>query len=112
MEALFNNDSLSERSRGVTIDSRISVDFTAALWKASDITVGWMPKLKYKNKHSLNVQIEDQRNLNRAVNLNFRNAPLANKLALASRKLPANTTTEVVPSPASMSWAFDNSTSC
>ena len=38
--------------------------------------------------------------------------PLDNRLALASKRLPASTTTVVVPSPASMSWALDSSTSC
>ena len=37
--------------------------------------------------------------------------PLARSLEEASNKAPAITTTVVVPSPASTSWAFDNSTS-
>lgn len=40
VDALFKSDSLSFRSRGVVISSRISSDFTAAFWKASDILVG------------------------------------------------------------------------
>ena len=37
--------------------------------------------------------------------------PLSNKFEHACRKVPAITTTVVVPSPASTSWAFDISTS-
>lgn len=38
-------------------------------------------------------------------------SPFSKSLALALSKLPAITTTVVVPSPASMSWALDSSTS-
>lgn len=50
----------------------------AALWKDSDIAVGWIPR--------------------------------CNNFSAASNRAPAITTTEVVPSPASISWALDNST--
>lgn len=38
--------------------------------------------------------------------------PFSNNRCAAASKLPAITTTDVVPSPASTSCAFDNSTSC
>jgi hypothetical protein len=41
-----------------------------------------------------------------------RNIPLASIFSAAPRKLPASTTTDVVPSPASMSCAIERSTSC
>ena len=47
VDALFNKDSLSFKSKGVTRDSRIDVALTAALWNDSEIAVGWIPK---KNK--------------------------------------------------------------
>ena len=37
--------------------------------------------------------------------------PFKSNLSAAPRRLPARTTTEVVPSPASTSWAADKSTS-
>lgn len=38
--------------------------------------------------------------------------PFCSRRSAASNKAPAITTTLVVPSPASESWAFDNSTNC
>lgn len=43
VEALFSSDSLSDKSRGVTMLSRISTDLTAALWNDSEMVVGWIP---------------------------------------------------------------------
>lgn len=41
--ALFNNDSLSLNWTGTDIPSKIEHDFTAALWNASEMVVGWIP---------------------------------------------------------------------
>jgi hypothetical protein len=38
--------------------------------------------------------------------------PLASIFSAAPKSAPAITTTDVVPSPASTSWAADKSTSC
>ena len=43
MLALLSKDSLSDSSRGVDMPSRISMDLAAALWKDSEIVVGWIP---------------------------------------------------------------------
>lgn len=71
---------LSVRLTGTDIPLKISIDFVAARWKASEIAVGWMP--------------------------------FASIFSAASKRAPATTHTEVVPSPASMSCAFESSTSC
>ena len=42
----------------------------------------------------------------------FASVPLLRSIWQASSRLPAITQTEVVPSPASTSWALDNSTNC
>ena len=65
--------SRSDKSTGIAMLVRISTDFLAAFWNASEIEVGWIPFFK--------------------------------SLSEASSKLPQRTTTLVVPSPASMSWA-------
>lgn len=46
------------------------------------------------------------------VNSHERHIPLSRSCSAAPNKLPARTTTDVVPSPASTSWAADKSTSC
>ena len=46
VEALLSRDSRSESSSGRDIFSKISIDFTAAFWKASDILVGCIPEIK------------------------------------------------------------------
>jgi len=48
VEALFNNDSLSDNSTGVTMPSKIWIAFSDAFWKASDMLVGWIPDFKKK----------------------------------------------------------------
>lgn len=40
-----------------------------------------------------------------------RNIPRERTFSAAARRLPARTTTDVVPSPASISWAAESSTS-
>lgn len=49
--------------------------------------------------------------MNKNLRYIIKNKPFSNNLKAAFKRLPAITTTDVVPSPASISWAFDNSTS-
>ena len=42
----YINDSLSVNSTGILIDFNISIDFIKAIWKDSEIYVGWIPLYK------------------------------------------------------------------
>ena len=46
VDALFNNDSLSDNFTGVAMLCNICIDFSEAFWNASDILVGWIPTSK------------------------------------------------------------------
>ncbi|TNN31245.1 hypothetical protein EYF80_058601 [Liparis tanakae] len=80
---------LSSVSRSLSCTGRLmpvstSTPFSTAFWKDSEMVVGWIPDRRDNAETSLEQ---------------------------ASSRAPAITTTEVVPSPASMSWALDSSTS-
>ena len=77
--AAWRREAVSVRAMGCDMSWRTSTAAAAALWKASEMTEGWMP--------------------------------LPSSLSAAPSKLPQRTTTEVVPSPASTSWACDSWTS-
>jgi hypothetical protein len=74
---------------------RYSTAFVAALRKEVAIKEGWIP---------------DKR-LVESICQEKVNEPLASSFSAAPNRLPARTTTLVVPSPASMSCAADKSTS-
>lgn len=95
--AARRSESRSLRSTGVAISSRYSTHFAAAREKLSAMIVGWMPVRVPLLRHDA---------LNEGVD-----APLASIFSAAPSRLPANTTTLVVPSPAATSCAADSSTS-
>jgi hypothetical protein len=88
--------SLSFRSIGVEISVRYSTALAEALRKDSAIIVGWIPYI-HQSKKQLDLPMS---------------IPLASICSAAPKKLPARTTTLVVPSPASTSWAAERSTNC
>jgi hypothetical protein len=93
--AARRRDALSLRSTGVDISVRYSTALVAALRKDVAIKEGWMP-----DKCLVESLWQEKAN-----------EPLANSFSAAPNRLPASTTTLVVPSPASMSCAADKSTS-
>ncbi len=77
--AAWRSAAVSVRETGWDMSCRTCTAAAAALWKASEITEGWIP--------------------------------LDRSRSAAPRRLPQMTTTDVVPSPASTSWALDRLTS-
>lgn len=49
VDALFNNDSLSDNFTGVAMPCNICIAFSEAFWNASDILVGWIPTSKIQH---------------------------------------------------------------
>lgn len=43
--ALLSNDSLSDKDKGVDMSDKISDAFFAAIWKESEMVVGWIPEM-------------------------------------------------------------------
>lgn len=94
MEAALRSVARSERLIGIDISVRISTAFAAARWKDSAMTVGWRP---YCYVRKIPTYLH-------------RELPLPSNFSAAPRRLPAITTTDVVPSPASISCALARST--
>jgi len=93
--AARSSEALSFRSTGVEISVRYSTAFCEALMKDSAMIVGWIPRWRQGWTTSRSME----------------GVPFPNIFSAAPKKLPASTTTLVVPSPASTSCAADKSTS-
>ena len=85
--------SLSFKSTGVDMPSKNSTALVAAFWNDWAMVVGWIPEISDFTRF-----------------YDFNSIPWARSFSAAPRREPARTTTDVVPSPASISWAAESST--
>lgn len=111
--ALLSNVSRSSSCTGWLMPVSTSTPLSTAFWKDSEMMVGWMPA-RHSSQSTFNLCIYWAYWTVTAQNTAFIklwSVPLCSSLLQESSSAPAITTTEVVPSPASMSWALDSSTS-
>jgi hypothetical protein len=91
--------SLSLRSTGIDNSVKYSTAFAAAFWNDCAMVVGWIPA-------GTQPKVSPARK-----RMGLEILPSDKIFSAAANKLPARTTTDVVPSPASISCAADSSTS-
>lgn len=116
VDAARRSVSRSARSTGVDISVRISTALDAARWNDSAISVGWIPagrqdEESQRERRRAHTRARDRPAASKGAGASRGDAPLPSIFSAAPSRLPARTTTDVVPSPASMSWAAESSTS-